>query len=89
MKKEKEKLERPITLEQREQILNKLYLKPIDIYLLIDGIGIQKASQIAKDMCKRMEEKKLYDPSKPTDWDGKSRRSYLVNTELFRKEMKI
>lgn len=85
----KNELTKPITLEQRQQILNKLYLKPSDIYLLIDDIGIQTATKIAKNMCKKMEEKKLYDPSKPDNWDGTTTRHYLVNTELFRKEMKI
>lgn len=85
----KEKMTKPITLEQRNQILNKLYLTSSDIYLLIDGIGHNRAYEIAKTMCKRMKDKNLFDPSEPEDWDGKSRRNYLVNTEMFRKEMKI
>lgn len=85
----KEKMTKPITLEQRNQILNKLYLTSHDIYLLIDGIGQVHACEISKKMCKKMKEKNLFDPSEPDDWDGKSRRNYLVNTELFRKEMKI
>lgn len=83
------KMEKPISLENREIILNKLYLSPNDIWLLIDGIGKNKALEIAKEMCQKMEEKKLYDPSKPTDYDGTTKRRYLVNTELFKKEMKI
>lgn len=84
-----EKIEKPISKEQRDQILNQLYLTPNQIYLLINGISYLKAVEIAKNMCKKMEEKKMYDPSKPENWDGKTRRRYLVNTELFRKEMKI
>lgn len=88
-KKESEKMTRPISLEQREQILNKLYLNTTDIWLLIDGIGQAKANEIAKQMCKKMKEKKMFDPSEPENWDGKKQRHYLVNTEFFRKEMKI
>lgn len=82
-------LTKPITLEQRKQILNKLYLSSTDIWLLIDGIGINQASRIAKRLCSKMKEKNMYDPSEPENWDGKSQRRYLVNTEFLRKEMKI
>lgn len=85
----KEKLTRPLTLEQRNEILNKLYLSSHDIYLLIDGIGYNRAIEIAKMMCKKMKEKNLFDPSEPDNWNKKNKRHYLVNTEMFRKEMKI
>ncbi len=75
-------------IKTREEIFNQLYLTPRDIKE-ITGVGIGKATNIAKTMCKKMKEKKIFDPSEPMNWDEESKRQYLVNTDFFRKEMRL